>query len=426
MTPRLGSLLGSAPERARLWRSPYLSVVVTVQIKHDILLKEYTTLKVGGAAQCFCEVHSYYELTQAVAYARKHKVPFCILGGGSNVVVSDRGYPGLVIRNLMKGKKILFEDKESVTVQISGGEDWDNVVSGAVQAGWWGIENMSGIPGTVGAVPIQNVGAYGQEAKDVILYVPVLDVESGEVKTIDNKSCLFSYRTSIFNTTHEGRFVVLGAVLKLKKKSCPNLGMRSLAEQLLVSCCGQRSQTRRAIMAVLPNAAKPYVFPRKRPTLIEIRNCIVSMRNDGRLPDPTKLGSAGTYFKSLICSKEEYQTIEKNVKENMDKEVLEKVRYCKKKFSGKAGIKVPVGFLIEACGLAGLCVGQAEVYRHNPAVLVNKAGKATCDDILGLTHKVRQLVYDRTQAVLEPEPQLLGFTDEEMLSWLTIRKSTRI
>ena len=178
-----------------------------MQILQNIPLAPYTTLKVGGPARYFVDAHSEDEIREALAYASEHSLEVFVLGGGSNLVVSDSGWPGLVLKISTSGIETT-QKYGNVLFSAGAGEDWDGLVARSVEQNCAGIECMSGIPGTVGGTPVQNVGAYGQEVAETITTVRAIDVTSGEIQELSNAECGFLYRTSIFNTSQKGRYIV--------------------------------------------------------------------------------------------------------------------------------------------------------------------------------------------------------------------------
>ena len=183
----------------------------------NVLLKNYTTYKIGGPAKYFFAAKTKEKLTEAIAVAKKNKLPVFILGGGSNILFT-KNFDGIVILNRLKGIEILKEDSENVWIKSMGGVIWNDLVIFAVDRGLWGIENLALIPGTVGATPVQNIGAYGVELKDTLENVEAYDIENGEKKILSNKECEFGYRESIFKTKLKGKYFISSITLKLNKK----------------------------------------------------------------------------------------------------------------------------------------------------------------------------------------------------------------
>lgn len=349
-------------------------------------LKQFTTLKIGGPAKYFFEIHLVEDVFQALSFAQGRELNVFILGGGSNVMVSDRGFDGIVLKMNTKGVNILEENEQKIKLKVAAGECWDEFVAQAVRNEWWGIENLSHIPGNVGAVAIQNVGAYGQEASDVIDAVEVCDIATGDVKIIPNKDCHFSYRTSIFNTEMKGQFVILHTVFTLKKHGKPHMNYPDVKE---------------------------YFKGNPTPTLLQIREAIIHIR-ERKLPDPKHLGNAGSFFKNLILSEKDFKQVKERFNFSSGNETVSKFETLRRKFSTAAGIKLPTAFLLDVCGLKGTRVGGAALYDTHPLIIVNATGTATAHDVMSLMKTVRQSVFQHTGVEVFPEPTLLGFSEEEL------------
>src|SRR3989344_7102181 len=244
-----------------------------MEIKENIKLAPYTTFKIGGEARFFCVVKDQFEALNAYEFAGENHQDVFILGGGSNVLVSDEGFNGLVVKVENKGIEVLSEDDSSVVLKIASGEVWDEVVSFAVKNNWRGIENLSHIPGSTGAIAVQNVGAYGQETSNILKSVTVFDKETHQILELDNKQCGFTYRKSIFNSAQKGKYIIFYITLRLSKKANPILSYRDLQNK----------------------------FVGGNPTLNEIRQAVIEIR-DKKYPFPTeaRLGKAGSFFKTPI------------------------------------------------------------------------------------------------------------------------------
>jgi len=188
-----------------------------MEIKEQVLLAPYTTFKIGGPAKFFCVVNDQFDALQAYEFAKDKKLKTFVLGGGSNVLISDAGFDGLVMKVENRGIEIVKQDADFVWLKVASGEVWDEVVKFAVKNNWWGIENLSHIPGSTGAIAVQNVGAYGQEAKAVIESVTVFDRESHNINQILKQDCGFAYRQSIFNSTSRGKYIIFYITFKLTK-----------------------------------------------------------------------------------------------------------------------------------------------------------------------------------------------------------------
>lgn len=348
--------------------------------KENILLAPFTTFKIGGPATFFCVVESQLEALEAFEFAKQRNLHTFVLGGGSNILVSDDGFNGLVINVKNKGIEILQETEHEVLIKVASGEVWDEVVKFAINNQWWGIENLSHIPGSTGAIAVQNVGAYGQEASNVIESVMVFDSKSHQILTLDSSVCNFGYRTSIFNTTQKGKYIIFHLILRLKKTPQPNLEYKDLKLR----------------------------FDGKIPNLIEIRKAVIEIR-DKKFPFPTEAikGNAGSFFKNPILSLPAYQDLTKIIRNDFGENILRTLE--SKKFEENYGVKIPAAFLIEICGLKAAKSGGAAINPNQPLVIINSTGSATAGDVLSLANLIKLSVLDKTGVELNFEPQLIGF-----------------
>jgi UDP-N-acetylmuramate dehydrogenase len=364
-----------------------------MEIQRDIPLKPLTTFKIGGPAEYFCAPETAGEIKEALEFATANNLTRFILGGGSNMLISDNGIKGLVIAPAPKGIEKISEDNDSVTLQVAAGENWDQFVQYVIEQGWWGIENLSYIPGNCGALAVQNVGAYGQEASDVITEVEAFDTESGEVVIVPNKDCGFYYRHSIFNTSAKGRYIILRTQLKLSKSPNPNLTYPDLKKKFADS---------------------------PAPSLQEIRDAVIEIRNR-KYPFPTEAvgGNAGSFFQNPILTPEQEETLQRHIQTNFSPEIQQQFAGQVEKFkSRKTGLKISA-FLIDICGLKGTSVGGAKVNENQPLVVLN-TGTATSDDVMKLAQTVRQQVYGKTGVAIPIEPELVGFAPEEINNYLSL------
>jgi UDP-N-acetylmuramate dehydrogenase len=358
-------------------------------IKSQEPLKPYTTFKIGGPARYFASAATAEEFRAALALAAEQNLPFFILGGGSNILVSDRGFPGVVAHPVCRGINLVHEGAESVTLEVSAAETWDDVVHYAAEHGWWGIENLSHIPGQAGSALVQNIGAYGQQAGDVLQSTEVMDITTGALRTLSVSDCGFGYRRSIFNSTAQGRFVILRLTLRLAKRGLPNLNYPDVRAYF----AGQRG---------------------KEPSLAEIRRAIITIR-DRKFPFPReeKGGNAGSFFKNLSLTDQEFALLRANLQRNFSAQEVARLEEMRKRFPSADRVKIPTAFLIEICGLKGHRIGAAQVNEPQPLVLLNQGG-ATAQDVIALAQHVRRTVYARTGMVISLEPALVGFTEEEI------------
>lgn len=346
-----------------------------VEMLRDVELKQFTTFKVGGRAKYFARLKNKSETAELVGFAKEKTLPVFVLGGGSNLIVSDENLYALVIKNEILGREMLNESESEVLISVGAGENWDEFVGFCVERGFQGVEALSAIPGTVGGAPIQNIGAYGAEASQAIDSVLVYDVEAKDFKTLLNHDCEFSYRDSIFKK-FPGKYIVLEVIFKLQKNvsiKIPNYP--GVAERLAEKNISE-------------------------PTLKNIREVITEIRAN-KLPNPRIIPNVGSFFKNPIVSREVFEKIQEN---------FPSVKY----FETENGIKVPAGWLIETVGLKGASFGPVGTYKNNALVLVNNGG-ANFQDILNAQKNIVETVKKKFGIKLEREPIVIDFTNQEKL-----------
>lgn len=361
---------------------------MSLKIQENYPLKDLTTMQVGGPAKFYVAVSDVEELKEALDFARSNKLEMFVLSGGSNVVAADSGFNGLVININILGFEKIKEEGGNVWLRVGAGEVWDKVVERVVDHGWWGIENLSWIPGKMGACVVQNSGAYGQELGDVVDRVTIVEVESMEIKELEKSECGFGYRQSIFSGSDRGKYIISSVILKLSKHGQGNINYPDVHEY----------------------------FKEKGiegPGLKEIRDAVIYIR-DNKLPNMERVGSAGSFFKNLVLSQEEFNTLSNNLEKNFGEERVGKVMELKDKFKIEGGIKIPTAWLIDICGLKGTQVGFVKVYEKQPLVLITELGKAKASEVMGLFSQVRRVVYEKTGMTIEPEPSLVGFSSDEL------------
>ncbi len=338
---------------------------MSIDIKEHIPLAPLTTLGVGGTAEYFCEVNNPDELREAVLWAQKNHHTITILGGGSNVLVPDAGVQGLVIRLQFLGT-IFTDDGNEVLVTAGAGVVLDTLVALLVEKGLWGLENFSAIPGSVGAVPIQNVGAYGLETKDILHSVLVYDRDTDATRTMTNAECEFSYRDSIFKrTTH--RYCVLSVTFRVSTKPNPRLTYRDLEK---------------------------FFATNKTPSLLEVRNAVIQIRGE-KFPDWTKVGTAGSFFKNPIIS------------EDLFASVTETYHDIPGFRTADGRIKISLGWVLDhVCGLRGFKEGNVRLFERQALVLVCERG-ATATEIEKFSQKIIDTVFQKTNIVVEREVTII-------------------
>ncbi|HWC15982.1 MAG TPA: UDP-N-acetylmuramate dehydrogenase [Terriglobales bacterium] len=348
-----------------------------VRILENVPLAPHTTLQVGGPARYFVEAQSEAEILDALSYAREHSHEVFVLGGGSNLVIADAGWRGLVLKIGIRG--IHAEQHNGKRLFTAGaGEDWDKLVAYSVEQNCSGIECMSGIPGTVGGTPVQNVGAYGQEVAETIRSVRVIDTLAGEVQDLTAAECGFSYRTSIFNTSQKGRYIVTSVSYLLASDGVPRLDYADLKRHF----AGKTST----------------------PALSELRDAVRTIRSSkGMLisADDADSRSAGSFFKNPIILAGEYERIAA-------------LPICREQkppsFPAPAGtVKISAAWLVEKSGFhKGYTEGRVGISHKHSLAIVNRGG-ATASEIVLLKSKVQEAVLRVFGVHLHPEPVFVGF-----------------
>jgi len=352
-------------------------------------LKPYTTFKIGGPARYFACAASIEEFRGVLEFAGKRSLPLFVLGGGSNILVSDHGFEGVVVHPVGRGIEIRHDDAEAVILEVNAAEGWDAVVQHAVEHDWWGIENLSHIPGQAGAALVQNIGAYGRQVSDVLQSAEVVEVATGATRILSVADCEFGYRRSVFNTSARGRFIIVRLKLRLAKHGRPQLDYPDVQAYF---------QERGTI----------------EPSLTEMRQAIISIR-DRKFPFPREErgGNAGSFFKNLSLLEGEYQALREMLRRNFPPPELTRLEELRNRFPTADRIRIPTAFLIEICGLKGHRIGGAQVNETQPLVLVNQGG-ATAQNVIALAQHVRKTVRARTGMVIAIEPELVGFTRQEL------------
>jgi UDP-N-acetylmuramate dehydrogenase len=349
----------------------------SLAIQENVPLAGFNTFGVGGPAHRFVEVATQEEAAQALAFASEHQLQFFVLGGGSNLLVSDSGFPGLVIMNRIKGFSVVG-DGGSVLVTAGGGEDWQEFTDRCVAEGWQGIECLAGIPGTVGASPVQNIGAYGQEVAQTIVQVEALETATGNVVRFEKAQCAFGYRSSIFNSTEAGRHLITGVTFRLVPGAAPHIAYRELEERLV---------------------AKP------APTLDDLRDAVLSIREGKGLiirEGFDSFKSAGSFFKNPIVTLDEYERIARVVEEAGG--------FANWAWPMEPGeVKISAACLIQCAGfLRGHRKGAAGISPRHTLIMVNYGG-ASAHEIIAFAAEVRQRVFERFGVPLLPEVRMVGF-----------------
>jgi UDP-N-acetylmuramate dehydrogenase len=334
-------------------------------LSKNVSLKNYNTFRLDYKSESFFSVSSEEEAIKVLLDSARIK-PILIIGGGSNLLITE-DYKGTIIHPEISGINIEEMHTDYVIVSAGAGIDWDSFAEWTVENGFGGIENLSLIPGTVGAAPVQNIGAYGVEVKDIIEKVRTVSVENGSVREFLNNECLFGYRSSIFKTDLKGKYLITRVYFKLASNPSFNLNYGSLA--------GEVSKLGGA-------------------TLKNVRDSVINIRRN-KLPDPDIIGNAGSFFKNPVVDLSTAESLRKRYPQIP----------CYKDASG--GIKLAAGWLIEQCGWKGKRSGNTGVYDKQALVIVNY-GDASGQEILDFSEEIRKSVWYRFEVELEREVEVIG------------------
>jgi UDP-N-acetylmuramate dehydrogenase len=336
-----------------------------MEIHTNIPLKHHLTMKLGGPARFFTEVRTTDELLSVYRNARSKNLPIFILGGGSNIVAKDEGFAGLIIRIRIPGFEIINDDINTTIIKVGAGESWDETVKKTVDMHLTGIEAMSAIPGTFGAAPVQNIGAYGQEIADTLVSLEAYDSETDKIVTLTNEQCGFSYRNSIFRSTETGRYVITNVTVKLSKSMPQPPFYESLQAYL--------------------DEHKITLFTHQT-----IRDAVIAIRAE-KLPDPALKPNTGSFFKNAIV-------------ENWQLEELRKTYPDIQIFDmGNGTSKIPTGWLIEKAGLKGQLLHGMRVHDKNALVLINESA-SSYTDLAQARDEIIGKVRDTFRIHIEQEP----------------------
>ncbi|MDD3789553.1 MAG: UDP-N-acetylmuramate dehydrogenase [Petrimonas sp.] len=328
-----------------------------MNIKHNIQLQPYNSFRTKAVAKLFCEPETEAELSEILqTYADEPKL---ILGGGYNLFFT-KDFDGLVIKPAMRGIKKLSENDDSVEMEVGAAENWDDFVSYCVSHGYSGVENLSLIPGTVGAAPIQNIGAYGTEVKDVIVSVRAVEMASGESLEFSNAACEFEYRNSIFKRMRH--YVITSVVFRLSKSFAYKEKYVDVGRELK---------------------------DLSHPTLRQVRDAIIRIRTR-KLPDATLLPNAGSFFKNPVLTKEEKERL------------LAKLPDAPVYNVGENDFKTSAAYLIEKAGYKGKRKGDVGIYEHHALIIVNH-GTENGREIADFMREVQNTVFRQFGVMLEPE-----------------------
>lgn len=336
-----------------------------MDVHTNIPLKNYLTMRLGGPARFMTEVHTAADIAPICQNALRQNIPIFVLGGGSNVLARDEGYAGLVIRNRIPGFEIIADDAASTTIRVGGGENWDEFVRRTVEMGLSGVEALSSIPGTVGAAPVQNIGAYGQEISETLLSLEAYDIEADQMVVLENADCNFSYRNSIFRSTAIGRYIITAVTFRLSKNA-------------------PQPPFYQAVQSYLDSSGITFFTPEI------IRDAVMAIRKE-KLPNPAERPNTGSFFKNAIIEDWQLNDLRQNYPDIPTYDLPD----------GK--FKVPTGWLIEQAGLKGQLLHGMRVHDKNALVLINESA-AGYADLASARDEIIGTIRDTFRITIEQEP----------------------
>ena len=302
-------------------------------LKKNVSLKPFNTFGINVQAQFFAEIRSQEQLVEILNLSELSNYPKLVLGEGSNILFTEN-FPGLILKMEIPGIRKISEDEEHVCLEVGAGENWHQLVMYCLEQGYAGLENLSLIPGTVGAAPLQNIGAYGVEFKQVFLNLTALHIQNQTLEYFDNKACQFGYRESIFKTQLRNQYIITSVALRLHKIPRLNIDYAPLQK-------------------LLENTSKEHL------TIKDISNAVIKIRRE-KLPDPKIIGNAGSFFKNPVITADQFQDFIQHFPNAPYYNTADKNHY-----------KIPAAWLIETCGWKGHRNGNAGVHQQHALVLVN-------------------------------------------------------
>ena len=338
------------------------------KIKEHVSLKPFNTFGVEATARYFLNLEHSGQLMELIESHPEWMDSYYMLGGGSNVLFTE-DYPGLILLNRIFGKEVIDKTEMEIYLQVGAGENWHKLVRYAVEQGWGGIENLSLIPGTVGAAPIQNIGAYGAELKDVFHSLEAVELATGNKRQFRREECGFGYRNSVFKQQEKGRWCITSVTLRLSRKPEVNLSYQTLADWLEDQGITE-------------------------PTIRQVSDAVIAIRRS-KLPDPSQIGNAGSFFKNPVLSPSEYEALKGEWGSvpafNLD----------------DGNVKVPAGWLIDKAGWRGHSEQRVGTYQHQALVIVNFGG-ASGKEIWDFARRIQESVQSKFGIKLQPEVNVVG------------------
>jgi UDP-N-acetylmuramate dehydrogenase len=370
-----------------------LAFQIKMHLDQKVSLKSLNTFGIEAQARYFVEAKTHSEVLTLLNYRHMIHMPILFLGGGSNVLFTG-DFTGIVIKISSKGIVIREEDENQVLVTAEAGENWDEFVQYCVNNRWAGFENLSLIPGTVGAAPIQNIGAYGVEVKDLIDSVQVVEIDTGRQKRFGNQECRFGYRDSIFKHSLKGKVIILNVTFRLKKVAeAEGIGQNGTSAGI---------SPENSLLNLSYGGIREELTAMKAddPTLSDVREAVCAIRRR-KLPDPAVTGNAGSFFKNPVVDPQLFEAL------LAQHPGIPYYHQAHSQHSVPDSIKIPAAWLIEQCGWKGYRTGDAGVHPNQPLVLVNY-GAATGRQILDLANRIMDSVHQRFGINLEPEVNVVG------------------
>lgn len=337
-----------------------------MEIQHNISLQAFNTFGLDAKANHFVVIRELEQL-KAVLQTEEFRIKHLFLGSGSNMLLTQ-DFDGIVVKNELKGIQVISENQEEVIIEVQSGEIWHELVLHTISKGWGGIENLSLIPGTVGAAPIQNIGAYGVELKDCFDSLTAVDLTDGSEKQFKLEDCEFGYRMSVFKGIHKGKYFIASVRLKLQKQAKTNIRYGAISSVL----------EERGI---------------ESPTIKDVSDAVISIRSS-KLPDPKEIGNSGSFFKNPVIPKSQFDLLAQKFENIVHYPVDEN------------NVKVPAGWLIEQCGWKGKKVGNTGSHKDQALVLVNY-GNAKGSEIHQLSKDIQKSVLDKFGIAIEAEVNIL-------------------
>ena len=351
-----------------------------MDILRNVNLATYNTLGLRVHADYFCELTTRADVLQALEFTRSQNLALTLLGGGSNVLIAEP-LAGLTAHMALRGREVLVEQNDTVQVKFGAGENWHDTVNYCLQQNWYGLENLSLIPGTVGAAPIQNIGAYGVELKQCFVALEAIAIASGKLVTFNREECQFGYRDSIFKGSARGRYVIISVTLALSKTPNTKLDYPALRAEL---CVESREELGKEISV-------------REITPQQVAAAVCRIRRQ-KLPDPAEIPNAGSFFKNPLLPSEQA--------EDLQQQFPEIITYPQ----ADGQVKLAAGWLIEQAGWKGVQRDGVGVHQHQALVLINTQEHAEVSGgtLLGLAREIQADIYQKFGVNLEMEPVVLG------------------